>query len=262
MAFCNNFVVSIKSNGNFLREQKFYGKEGSEVRIPFGSEYSIYLKNMDSFRKALVSVTIDGKDVLDGDKIIVCPNCFVELEGFLNGMKVSNKFKFIERTEQIEEHRGIDPEDGIVRIEYWFEKPTDYSGIIYYKYGELCNQGTSWPYKDIPRSIGTTTYTLSNSVANGYSVSCDYTTSLDSHSQSDDTGITVHGDSSSQRFSQGYIKSTEERSSVICIVLKGEINSKKVETAVYTKTPIKCPTCGKVNKSFSRFCSNCGTCLT
>ena len=42
--YLNKVAVAIKSNGKVLREQ------GDNVYIPFGSEYSIQVKNLNSVR--------------------------------------------------------------------------------------------------------------------------------------------------------------------------------------------------------------------
>jgi hypothetical protein len=123
MVYHNNFVAAIKVGGKILREQS------DVVALPFGSEYSIYLKNQNSVR-ALVRVSIDGKytsDVSDG-WFIIGANDMLELERFIhNGnFDKGNRFKFIERTAQIEEHRGIGGDDGLVRVEYKFEVVTKY----------------------------------------------------------------------------------------------------------------------------------------
>lgn len=110
------FVTSIKANGKVLREND------GEVAVPFGSEYSILLKNMNSVR-AQVRVSIDGVEATDG-WLILQPNGKLDLERWIKNGNLSkgNKFKFIERTANIEKHRGIEAEDGLVRVEYKFEK--------------------------------------------------------------------------------------------------------------------------------------------
>src|SRR4051812_35487175 len=108
MMFSNKFVAAIKVDGKILRELK------DSVYIPYGSEYSILLKNLES-RKASVSVSIDGVDVGEGVTFVVEPNSELELKRFVKNKNLTegNAFKFIERTEQIEEHRGVKLEDGL-----------------------------------------------------------------------------------------------------------------------------------------------------
>jgi hypothetical protein len=114
----NRLVVAIKHNGKILRENK------DLVLLPFGSEFSVLVKNLNS-RRAKFTLHIDGTDVLDGQEIIVNGNAEVEMKRFIrNGnMNEGNAFKFIERTAQIEDGpRGIKVDDGVIRVEYWFEK--------------------------------------------------------------------------------------------------------------------------------------------
>ena len=59
--------VCIKAAGKVLREQK------DQVYVPFGSEYSIYLKNLNTVR-ALVRINLDGVDVTDGTDLVIQPN--------------------------------------------------------------------------------------------------------------------------------------------------------------------------------------------
>jgi hypothetical protein len=115
--YANKFAAAIKCGREVLREFK------DTVYVPFGAQYEIYLKNLNTVR-ALVTITIDGKSATDGTDIVVYPNSDVSLERFIkNGnFKTGNRFKFIERTAGVEAHRGIAAEDGLIRIEYKFEK--------------------------------------------------------------------------------------------------------------------------------------------
>ena len=118
--YSHQFAAAIKVNSVVLRESS------GEVAVPFGSEYAIYLKNMASVR-AMVKVEIDGTDVTEGSWLVLNPNSNMDLERFIrNGnWNQGNRFKFIKRTGKVEEHRGIKAEDGLIRIEYKFEKQPD-----------------------------------------------------------------------------------------------------------------------------------------
>jgi len=111
-------VASLKANGKILREFK------DTVYIPFGSEYSFLLKNLNTTR-ALVNVFIDGEDMTPGG-LVLNAGQEVDLERSIKGgnLMEGNRFKFIERTAAIEDGpRGVKLEDGLVRIEFQFEKP-------------------------------------------------------------------------------------------------------------------------------------------
>lgn len=117
MMYKSNFVVAVRVNGKILRENQ------ELVTLPFGAEYEILLKNLNS-RRAMVKVSVDGQDATDGTLIILQPNASVTLERFIkNGNLLrGNRFKFIDRSAGIEAHRGIKEDDGLIRAEFWAEK--------------------------------------------------------------------------------------------------------------------------------------------
>ena len=162
----NNLVAVVKVDGKVLRE-----KEGT-VAIPFGSEYSIFIKNLSSVR-AIVNVSIDGKDVTRDGGVVVHPRSSVDLERSINNgnLEKGNRFKFIQRTSAIEEHRGIEAEDGLVRIEYKFEEkpvykqpviqPVEHHHHHHHNYPSYPYSywGPYWGYWGINTLGGSTTYT-------------------------------------------------------------------------------------------------------
>ena len=116
--YSNKLVTSLKANGKILREFK------DTVYIPFGSEYSILVKNLNTTR-ACVNIFLDGEEVVPGG-LVVDPGREVDLERWIKNGNLSegNRFKFIERTAAIEDGpRGIKLEDGLIRVEFQFEAP-------------------------------------------------------------------------------------------------------------------------------------------
>jgi len=116
--YSNKLVASLKANGKILREFK------DTVYIPFGSEYSFLLKNLHT-QRAVVNIFIDGENIVEGG-LVLDPNREVNLERYIkNGnLTEGNRFKFIERTQAIEDGpRGIKLEDGLIRIEFQYEQP-------------------------------------------------------------------------------------------------------------------------------------------
>jgi len=262
MVYKEKFVVVIKYNGKILREKD------DVVTLPFGSNYSILLKNLES-RRSCVNISIDGQDVLNGSSIVIEPNCETELQGFLENNIVKNRFKFIQKTQQIQEFRGDKIDDGIVRVEYAFEevKPVERRTIIhedhniyrrnYYPfYPDWSFLSSSVTVKDnlMPDVQYSNNLSLGN-VSNTIS----FTNSINVPLV--DEGITVKGDETRQDFYSTTIKKLDP-SNVITIKLRG-ITSKneKVIKPVTVKTRLTCPTCGKKSRSSSKFCSNCGTFL-
>src|ERR1700735_1202763 len=113
MVYKQGFIACCKVGGKILREDAGGGT------LPFGCEYSVLLKNLNSVR-AQVKVTVDGTDATEGTWLIVPANGELELERYIrNGnFDKGNRFKFIERTADIEAHKGIGAADGLIRVEY------------------------------------------------------------------------------------------------------------------------------------------------
>lgn len=236
----NNFVVSVKSSGKVLREF------GDTVYLPFGSEFSLYLKNLN-IRRATVKVSIDGSDVLNGRELVVEPNSYIELERYLKDLNRGNKFKFIERTDSVEEYRGIKAEDGLVRIEVAYERQYHIPTNLFRPRDKWGSGG----YED-HGFYGTSAPALMNAT---------YSSVVGSSRTLNDAGITVPGSASTQKFTEVTGFQTDP-SSVIVLKLVGETETNKVvSTPVTVKKKAECQTCGRLNKATSKFCSNCGTSL-
>ena len=117
MMYAHKLAVAIKCNGKVLRE------DGDVVRLPFGSEYSILINNVSS-QRAAVTVSIDGQNATEDVRLIIDGNSSTELTRFIKSgnLQSGNRFKFIERTTSIEQHRGVGITDGLVRVEFEFEQ--------------------------------------------------------------------------------------------------------------------------------------------
>ncbi len=114
-------AVAVEPDNKIVRE---VFKDGtSTVYLPFGSEYSLVFKNQEN-QSASVSVSVDGIDALAGRSLVVPEKSSVSLKGFLDESHsiVKNAFKFIEKTDKIVNYRGNKIDDGIIRIEFQFEK--------------------------------------------------------------------------------------------------------------------------------------------
>jgi hypothetical protein len=279
MVYKNDFVAVVKCDGKILREDK------DTVFVPFGKDYSILMKNLYG-RKAVVSVFIDGQDVLKGSKLLIDANRELELERFLDNLDEGNKFRFIKKTEKVQEHRGDKIDDGIIRIEFQFEKQP-----VYNVYNGWDNHTTLFNKTSNPRGSSTSgsyhvndsTFTTSNinlsssintNVMRGKGLSNSDSTFRASASMATmdgfdnigapkaEEGITVKGSKSNQQFRVGTIGELENEKHVITLMLKGVKQSGNlVEEPLTTKTKKQCSTCNKVNKSNSKYCAECGTFL-
>jgi len=251
-------VASIKVKGKILREFK------DTVYIPFGSEYSFLIKNLNTVR-AVVNVFVDGENAVPGG-LVVDPGRSIDLERWIkNGnLTEGNKFKFIERTSSIENGpRGIKLEDGLVRIEYQFELPPMSVNTI-----------PTWEKDSILRGLNRGWITASGSTGDFYNNATYSTTSASLNSVNvsaqaasvnsfyNETGITVPGSKSTQSFQQAYVGALDPTKHSIVLNLVGDLgNNKPVEKPVTVKAKPKCTTCGKQNKATAKFCTECGTAL-
>jgi membrane protease subunit (stomatin/prohibitin family) len=138
------------------------------VYVPFGSEYSILIKNLHTTR-AVVNVFIDGVNQTPSGLVVDAGReCNFE-RSLLNGsLTAGNKFKFIERTGAVEQHRGVQLEDGIVKIEYQFESIAQirtpyFSGVVQDHYYNGLKVGTS----NSPLSVNSSWLSASGSASSG-----------------------------------------------------------------------------------------------
>lgn len=231
MMYNNKFVVVIKHNNKICREH------GDTVYLPFGSEYEIGLKNLHT-TNAVVNITIDGQDVLDGNSLVVAPNMDTTIEGFMSGNVVRNRFKFIRKTKRIEQYRGNRIDDGIVRVEFRFEKPQ-----IYYGYS----------FTSLDRNLyEMNSYEVHNTCCRE-NIKCS--------SCVVDDGITVRGSETHVDYDYTTVGALEPETHSIVLVLKGRTWKATVKRPLTVKSKLICSTCGKLNKSNHKYCIECGTYL-
>jgi hypothetical protein len=290
MMYSNRFVCTVKVNGKILREQS------NLITLPFGAEYEILLKNLNS-RRAMVKVSVDGKDATEGTRLILQPNASITLERFIrnNNLQSGNKFKFIERTDAIAEHRGIKEDDGLIRAEFWAEQERQEitETIIRRKYIDEYYPTPYYPPYDPwhpcpwrkPWSDGLTWGSeITCNTSGNFQKSASMGVSYNSSGTNSDTGIageqarggfqgamnmavnnagiTVPGSQSNQQFHNALGFPLESNSTVIVLQLRGEVGGVAVEVPVTVDRKPECVTCGKVNKATNKFCSECGTALT
>jgi len=266
--FKNNFVVAIQMDRKSIRES------GDQVFLPFDSEYGIYLKNLNSV-DAVVDVSIDGCDVLNGNSIVVRANCATELLGYMNGNVVKNKFKFIEMSQKIADHRGIKPEDGIIRIEFKFKKrypmfQPQPAWVIkpywpvyreYVWYGDYTTYPAGTTYSVDTINTGGDISCTSSINETGTTFSVPVATNLSQEQDFGNSGITVPGSETQQNFTPTYVGALEDQSHVITLRLFGEKENTSVLQPTFTRTKVICVTCGTSCNTKLKFCGECGTCL-
>lgn len=279
MVYKRNFIVVLKTyDGKVLRERK-----DNTILIPFGTEYCIGMKNLES-RNVVVDISIDGEDVLKGNQLVIKPNTSIDLQRFLDNDRSGARFKFIERIAAISEHRGEKTEDGILRVEYRFEKekPEVRPMIWDYKYTT-----GGWEYRGTSNGNGSNTYGVCNTADANVSTNLDgigslgilgsekcncsniKTLSLEEakvkyperyEEPKNDVGITGRGSMSNQAFDYTTVGDLETNSHVICFYLKGYApeGNEPITAPITVKEKITCELCGKKEKSSATFCSRCG----
>lgn len=264
-------VASIKSKGKILREFK------DTVYIPFASEYSILLKNLNTVR-AVVNVFIDGENAVPGG-LVIDPGRSVDLERWIkNGnLTEGNRFKFIERTAAVENGpRGIKEEDGLIRVEYQFELPrpvinvNNIVGGLHYPPGvRTFNVGGTLRSVDWSKN-GEITAQAATVQINNYCANNNISASVgelhDGMATMDwcanETGITVPGSKSEQKFQTTTVGALDPTVHNIVLRIVGDLgHNKPVDQPVTVNHKPKCTTCGKQNKAHAKFCVECGTAL-
>jgi len=263
----DRLIVVVKNNGKIMREH------GDQIFLPFGSEYSLSFKNLES-RNAVAKVQIDGEDALNGHRLILRPGIEFPLERFFNGnLNNGNRFRFIEKTKEISNFRGDRIDDGLICVEFWFEKEIEY---YRYSYPELdfddfkpiryrrrvfpkihtYIEGTSREFFDSCSSVDDSVTGAINYSSNiGGEKLCKSSVVVDD-------GITVKGSESDQSFTYDSIGVLESSSHVMVLKLKGyNERNIKIEKPITVKTRLQCETCGRKWKSNTKYCPNCGTYL-
>jgi hypothetical protein len=249
MMYGNKLAAAIKVNGKVLREFK------DTVYIPFGSEYAITLKNLHTTR-AVVNVFIDSVDMVPGGLVLNAGQS-IDLERSIknNNLTEGNRFKFIERTGAVEQHKGIGVEDGLVRIEYQFETPRP---VISQPWIMASGSSNIYPQGGLMRGLSGST---GDSIWPAGSVTCSASYSANT-TPVNDVGITVPGSKSTQSFQSTTVGILESTAHNLILKLVGDLgNNKPIEKPVTVKHKPKCVTCGKQNRAHAKFCVECGTAL-
>lgn len=273
----NKIAAAIKVNGKVLREFK------DTVYVPFGSEYTILIKNLHT-QRAVVNIFIDGDNVVPGG-LVLNAGQEVDLERSIKNGNLSegNRFKFIERTGAVEEHRGVKLEDGLIRIEHQFEQ----AYIPPINRGWITASGSSSDWIVPQGTVSNTSYNVGGvlrgvDISKGEQVKAMATTAINQYcadngivaqneyhegsatmdSYVNDVGITVPGSKSEQKFQTTYMGTLEaEKHNMVIRILGQTANNKPVEKPVTVKAKQKCDTCGHTNKATAKFCNKCGTSL-
>lgn len=252
MMYDSKMALAVKSSGRVLREAK--SDNNTQVYMPFGCEYSLMLKNLNSVR-ALAKIWIDGTDVTEGTSgLVVPPNQSIDIERFIKNGNLSggNKFKFIERTAAVSNHRGNKIDDGLIRVEFEFEKVQPVYNQYYSKLGSVRSYGGIDSAQFGAASGGAATL-ASNSIVNA----SHQTRALSQN----ETGITVPGAVSDQQFHVASWFPTDGVMHVMVLQMLGEVEGQPVPEPITVQMKARCSSCGTLSKANAKFCGECGTSL-
>ena len=264
----NGFMVAVKVGGQTIQE--FDGK----VTIPFNSEFKILLRNKID-KDAICKVYLDGKNVSELGDLVLRAQSSLELERFVSGWNIGNKFKFVPVS-----HDGVidksEVENGILECRFYkVNKKVSPEVVIreVIKYEPIIIDRTPVPsrwwdhtYPWWPQvtwcdtgDIGNNNITyLNNARVSGSITEIKYQDgqlekSVQCFASNDGKGATIKGSKSEQRFEVASIDDIEtEASAVITIKMVGckAVPFKKIET--------NCKRCNHEWVAGEKYCSRCG----
>jgi hypothetical protein len=246
MMHSNNFVVCVLHNGKPVEESV-----GGVVALPFGTEYSIRLRNKHS-RRAVAKVWIDEENVSEGG-IVVYPNAYQDLECHVNNKR---KFKFVsaESPEAVDagKNNKSDDSNGIIRVEWRLEvEPPKPPEKIYYPVPVNPWWPPTYPYLKLLDGGGGASYGCNTNTGQP----CGFTSEDSTISRrSLAEGCTVEGNLSGQTFDLIHLN-LEKTITEIRIVLRGYVSS------AYKSETKFCSSCGAPRTKKAKFCVNCGNAL-
>lgn len=264
--FNNDFVVAVKKDGQVLRERN------NNVFIPFGSNYTILLKNLREEVSAKVDISIDGEDVLNDRSLIVKPNDSIELKRFINSsLDKGNRFKFIEATDKIRDNREDNSMNGLIKVTYRFEKKYGTKEMIEDIFEDNDPYFPDYPYTNdhdidnyqIRYSVSSSEYTVYKDGVKQETRSANEFSEGEPIRSKTSEGITTYGDVIEQKFSEGNIGKLEDKKNMIVLQLVGRNKEdEKIENTLTTNEKIECSACGRSVSSDFKYCPHCGTSLT
>jgi hypothetical protein len=258
MAYTNRFVLCILVDGVPQKELA-----NGEVHIPFGSIYSIRVRNRHK-RNAAVQLFIDGENV-SGEGFKVPANDKIDIHRYAD-KNVTFKFVDLESPEAVEFGKnGPNPDKvkGVVEARFFLEKEKlpKVEHIHHYHHYPVPEPYPHWPIR--PYIMPWAGNTKSNTVEYGHESlvqNCKVTKSRVLRE-----GATVEGHASNQKFNKVHMDLETDYVSVK-VFLKGyQPDSHVVQEILQTPKDLKvfCENCGKpIENQSANFCGNCGNRLS
>jgi hypothetical protein len=258
--YSNGFVVSVFVGSQVINEEK-----GNRVRLPFGAEYTIRLRNKND-RDAVAYVNLDGEDVNgDGVGIIVKAGQHVDLE---QSVKLDGKFRFVSSSSQAAAQAGKagDPnkQNGVLRVSWKLEKEPE--PILH----TFVPRGPAWqPHDSRYNDERIRKGPIRRDIMLGAEPNIRSLRSLSMNASPEplptEDGCTVTGSASGQRFSNGSIGQLEEHETVMSLFLVGTTVGSAAEVTEPPKAGSAwirnrfCHQCGYEHTTKGvKFCASCG----
>ena len=245
-AYQNNFIASVIHNNKPLRE---FNKDNKRTCIiPFDSEYSLRLKNNKNVR-ALVSVEIDGTDVLFGKQLILKPNQSLDLERFLTDLNEGSKFKYTSKKQAAQENQLQDPtspDNGHIQIKFFEEYIPAAITTWSNPWPGISNPWGSWVYTSTGYHNPDIRYRSGQVLTNAQALYSSSNNIIDSsimgslkNTPEEAVGVTIEGSKSDQKFIENKDFFANTLAATIDIWLMGPtqltIESEKVSAQLYNK---------------------------
>lgn len=261
--FSQDFVLSVLQDGKICKE------ENGVVKIPFGSNYVIRLRNKHRL-KCATDVYVDGEKVNEVGQIVVHGNDYIDIEGFLRGGNKNTKFQFVEladgRVKQPNE-----TQNGLIEVKFYLQKETEVQKIVehYYDY----TYRPIWIYRDdyikpwypYGGPCWCNSHTIGSNIGGGgTSTSAGITTNnsnnecyCSAESKIDSSGLLGDLKSSNGATIEG--NNFEQNFNSIHFDLKQEPITLRLQLVGYEADLRKCLYCHSKVKIGDKFCSKCGT---
>lgn len=261
------FILAVKdSSGNILRE--VHRDNYPTVFLPFYSEYKLNLQNKYS-RRAVVSVSIDGTDVLGGRRLVLDAWGSMDLERFLvdGNLHSGRKFQFVPLSDSRVQNPSSLSNGKITvtftlekePVTYWYPSPikiTPWWGGPQYKW-RIINIDNTGGYR-----VGDGTFNPNSST------SC-FSMQSFAPATEQQRGATVEGSQSNQSFGEVSIGPLEDVSTTLTLQIlapettvftgfSGGTTTVTVPLTVKNTRKKYCTNCGKKLKFQDNFCSKCG----
>lgn len=276
MVYSSNFVLTVVVGGHIQKE-----KANGVVEIPFGSEYTLRLRNKND-RRAVVKISIDGENVSGGGYVIPAKQV-IEIKRHWDK---DCAFKFVDLDSEEAHDAGKngpnpDKQKGVVEAKFHLEKKVVNPVEVHHYHHHYDQQWSDlWPwfghgpygppYKPmIPTSKGVMRST-NPEVTCSAQPDAEVRTSGFNMNQGGfmsfaptQDGCTVEGELTGQQFSTTFVDYESEF--VVCkLFLQGyHVSQSDVGSIGTTDAKTYCTNCGaKRPAKKQRFCGNCGSRLS